>query len=303
MFFNTETAEGLQDKVFVDYMLYFCNRGRENLRDLKISDFSTGTGDEGRRFIYMCRDHATKNHRDDDNQSQGGRMYELKDQKLCPYKSFVSYIDKLNQDLDILWQRPNNKIEMKFDKVAVGKNTLAQKMRTLSKKAKLSKIYTNHCLRATSIAELDRSGFEARHIMSISGHQSESSIRSYSAHVCDSKKLDMAMSISKAITGDSVCAENEKAATNKISSNTDSELPLLNLDQNDDSYDMDFLEVTDSQERSLIETVFTSQTRETAVNYVPNPRECGPQNRNVKFQPAPVMNFNGSTVNIQYHYY
>ena len=31
-------------------------------------------------------------------------------------------------------------------------------------------------------------------------------------------------------------AENEKAATNKISSNTDSELPLLNLDQNDDSY-------------------------------------------------------------------
>ena len=96
---------------------------------------------------------------------------------------------------------------MKFDKVAVGKNTLAQKMRTHSKKAKLSKIYTYHCLRATSITELDRSGFEARHIMSISGHQSESSIRSYSAHVCDSKKLDMAMSISKAITGDSVCGK------------------------------------------------------------------------------------------------
>ena len=79
MFFNTETAEGLQDKVFVDYMLYFCNRGRENHLDLKISDLSTGTDDEGRRFIYMCRDHATKTHRDDDNQSQGGRMYELKD--------------------------------------------------------------------------------------------------------------------------------------------------------------------------------------------------------------------------------
>lgn len=108
----------------------------------------------------MCRDHATKNHRDDDNRSQGGKMYELKDQN----KSFVSYIDKLNQDLDILWQRPNNKIEMKFDKVAVGKNTLPQKMRTLSKKAKISKIYTNHCLRATSIAELDRSGFEARQL-------------------------------------------------------------------------------------------------------------------------------------------
>ena len=52
MFFNIETAEGLLDKVFVDYMLYFCNRGCENLRDLKISDFSTGTDDEGRRLIY-----------------------------------------------------------------------------------------------------------------------------------------------------------------------------------------------------------------------------------------------------------
>ena len=98
---------------------------------------------------------------------------------------------------------------MKFDKVAVGKNTLAQKMRTLSKKTKLSKIYTNHCLRATSITELDRSGFKARLIMSISGHKSESKIRSYmySAHACDLKKLNMAMSISKAITGDSVCGK------------------------------------------------------------------------------------------------
>lgn len=40
--------------------------------------------------------------------------------------------------------------------------------------------------------------------MSISGDQSESSIRSYSAHVDDKKKLDMAMSISKAVTEDSI---------------------------------------------------------------------------------------------------
>lgn len=38
--------------------------------------------------------------------------------------------------------------------------------------------------------------------MSISLSQSESSIRSYSAHVDDKKKQDMAMSISKSIFGD-----------------------------------------------------------------------------------------------------
>lgn len=202
--FDLKEAEGLQNKVFVDYMLYFCNRGRENLRELWISDFSTSTDAEGRRFMYMTRDHATKNHRNDENQSQGGRMYELKDSTLCPYGLFLSYINKLNQDLDVLWQRTSKGNELKYDKIAVGKNTLGDKMKNLSKKVRLSKIYTNHCLRATSITELDRSEFEARHIVSISGHQSESSIRSYSAHVDDKKKLDMAMSISKAITGDPI---------------------------------------------------------------------------------------------------
>ena len=33
--------------------------------------FSTGNDDEGKRFIYMCLDHVTKNHRDNDIPSQG----------------------------------------------------------------------------------------------------------------------------------------------------------------------------------------------------------------------------------------
>lgn len=61
----------IQDNVFVDNMWYICNRGREDLRDLGISDFSTGNDDESRRFIYMCRNHVTKNHRDNDIPSQG----------------------------------------------------------------------------------------------------------------------------------------------------------------------------------------------------------------------------------------
>ena len=60
------------------------------------------------------------------------------------------------------------------------KNNLGNKMKELSELAQLFKTYTNHCLRATTITLLDRNGFEARHIMSISGHKSEGSIRSYS---------------------------------------------------------------------------------------------------------------------------
>ena len=53
-------------------------------------------------------------------------------------------------------------------------------MKSISIDAELSLLYTNHCIRATSVTILDERGFEARHIMSLSGHRSESSIRSYS---------------------------------------------------------------------------------------------------------------------------
>ena len=44
-------------------------------------------------------------------------------------------------------------------------------MTDLSRQAELSKIYTNHSLRATSINLMDEAGVEARHIMRISGHR------------------------------------------------------------------------------------------------------------------------------------
>jgi hypothetical protein len=37
--FNLDVPTDLQNKVFVDFMLFYCNRGRENLRELKKTDF------------------------------------------------------------------------------------------------------------------------------------------------------------------------------------------------------------------------------------------------------------------------
>ena len=82
----------------------------------------------------------------------------------------------------------------------VGKNTLAEKMKQISLTAKCSRTYTNHCLRATTVTTLDRNGFEARHIMGVSGHKSESSIRSYS-RVCEDKKREMSRALSTQIQG------------------------------------------------------------------------------------------------------
>ena len=75
-----------------------------------------------------------------------------------------------------------------YDNITLGKNKLFNKMNDISLQAKCSTHYTNHCLRATGVTVLDAAGCEARHIKSVSGHRSETSIRSYSRTGEDKKR-------------------------------------------------------------------------------------------------------------------
>ena len=81
----------------------------------------------------------------------------------------------------------------------VGIKTLGGKMKALSKQAQLSREYTNHSIRAISVTILDQCGFEGRHIMCISGHKSETSIRSYASKTSDGVKLAMSSGLSNAL--------------------------------------------------------------------------------------------------------
>jgi hypothetical protein len=73
----SDTPQGLQQKVFFDVMLYLCRRGRENLTELKKTDFSVMKDPSGAKYVTQTRDELTKNHRDDDD-AFGGHMYETK---------------------------------------------------------------------------------------------------------------------------------------------------------------------------------------------------------------------------------
>ena len=81
-----------------------------------------------------------------------------------------------------IFQRPkdsfNEDDETWYEKRSLGKNKLGNMMSELSRAAALSKNYTNHCITATAISALDRSGYEARHIMTVSGHRNEAYIKS-----------------------------------------------------------------------------------------------------------------------------
>lgn len=190
---DISTPEGLQNKVFMDLMMYFGNRGRENVRSMTPEDYIMQTDEDGLRYI-IHRDMMTKTRRAEDDESFSGSMYEIPGSERCPVTTFLDYVGKLNNNLPgVLWQRPKKQTTDQgewYDAVPVGKNTLYDKMKNISKSSGCSKIYTNHSLRATCVTMLDNAGFASRDIMSVSGHKSESSLKHY-VKTSDAKKKCM----------------------------------------------------------------------------------------------------------------
>ena len=79
-----------------------------------------------------------------------------------------------------------------FDNVKVGHNTHHKFMSRISEDCKLSRRYTNHCLRVTGITNLTRGKFNAKQIISVSGHKSLDSLAIYQ-RVQSDEKLMMGM--------------------------------------------------------------------------------------------------------------
>ena len=182
--FADTTPIGLQNKVWFEIMMYFCRRGRENLRQLTKESFGIATDATGRRYVHQKTDELTKNRQEKDEAEEGGYMYEQADNLLCPVKLFEKYLSKLNPKCNALFQHPKKReegsmplaMDVWYDNQVVGAHTLGNKIKILSRRAGLSREYTNNSIRATSVTILDNSGFKARHIMCVSGHRQESGI-------------------------------------------------------------------------------------------------------------------------------
>lgn len=161
---SIDNPEGLQNKVFVDVMVYLCNHGRESLRDMKSSDFKTAADLYGRRYVFFS-ERFTKNHCVDvsDEPSPEERMYEQLGSLHCPVLSFEKYVSKLNPESEFFWQKPkHNAYEAYwYKKMPLGKNALGERMKTLSEKAGLSTCYTNQCLRVSNVNVISRGGTKA----------------------------------------------------------------------------------------------------------------------------------------------
>ncbi len=67
------------------------------------------------------------------------------------------------------------------------KNTLTTQMKKISEKAQLSRNYTNHSIRATSITVLANAGIDSTSITHLSGHKNVESLKPYIAGPSEEK--------------------------------------------------------------------------------------------------------------------
>lgn len=106
-----------------------------------------------------------------------------------------------------------------FSMQPIGQNKLGTMMSNLSEKAGLSQKYTNHSLRATSVHVLDSAQVPTRHIMSVTGHKCENSLKTYTGFTDSSTKQMMSHTISKSL-GLDVNSENKENSMDVQNSNT-----------------------------------------------------------------------------------
>lgn len=164
--FNTNSAYGLLNKVWFEICMYFCTRGRENQRELQEDSFGLAADEDGRKFVYFkalgpyhkSRSALWSKKRPGAEEDTLPRMYET-GTGLCPYASFARYASKRNPTCRAFFQRPRDHCcagdVTWYENKAIGKNLLGTRMQMLSRSAKLSKTYTNHCIGAVSIATLN----------------------------------------------------------------------------------------------------------------------------------------------------
>ena len=83
----------------------------------------------------------------------------------------------------------------------LGKNVITKIMPTLSRKAGLSQVYTNHCMRASTVTSLHKAGIEGRRICQLTKRKNEGSLAHYVSGSSSAQKRECSEILSGSLIG------------------------------------------------------------------------------------------------------
>ena len=226
---NSMNPAQLQRTACLYLGLFFGRKGRENQRQLTPTMLSLRKPPQGVEYYELNRSQpgslpATKNHQgglEDAEDESDAKIFSVPGSERCAVKTIKNYFAHLNQASDDLFQRPRDSESAKFNPMGekiwycnarLGRTTLDNVMKQMSKRPGIKPHLTNHCLRATSVTVLSDHNCETRHIKSVTGHKSDQAVESYNERPFIEQQQKMSLVLSEFI-GDgssSSCASVEK---------------------------------------------------------------------------------------------
>ena len=171
-------------KVFFDVIYYTGRRGKEGLRELTKSSFDVKIGSDGKEYVQINFNEKMKKNQGNETSTTANSLHNNRhiisamDTPLCPVKSIKTYMSLLNEKLSAFFQYPSND-KQGYSIKCVGKNSLGSMMSEISKKAELSRVYTNHQIRKTTATAMYRSGFGLKEISHVTKHKNLDSLKHY----------------------------------------------------------------------------------------------------------------------------
>lgn len=235
--FTRETADSLQNEVIFSILYFLGARGREEFRRLRRSDISICTDSEGQKFVKVSSkdsDNIRKNTRPslklkEYSSIRIGRIYDTR--AIEAIEIYLKLLSQGTPDSDNLFPRPlsnkNNKLIFSRSQVR-GEHWLGDFMKTLSKKLKLSKMYTNHCIRCTTITIGKEKGLTNQEIALLTGHKDAASIDGYD-RPSDSRKRRIASVLSNNEPNNQKRHEDEPEETITRTVNTEQVNQMMNM--------------------------------------------------------------------------
>ena len=194
----------LQRKVFFELLLHFGRRGREGLRSLKKTDIIFQHDSEGREYATLSSNSLEKNHQGfSSREREHVQLMYATGTDSCPVSSLKLYLSKLINTCPHFFQRPLScwkSRESWYGSQPLGVNTLSNMMSNISDVCNLSKRYTNHSIRATTVTTLRDIGMEPSDIIAVTGHRNVQSLEHYSRGPNSATRSVMSKALSVAST-------------------------------------------------------------------------------------------------------